>query len=196
MDENAREAEDASPFRRFPWVQLVFCLACLGTSGLVAVSYSTTWDTTIAEVRSTPIDANPWIGRYVRLHTPNERWGWMRGHHWPQEPGHYGLLDRNGIGKEWSPETIMFIRASRDPDDHEPLYELEDRMADDGYLEGRIKIDPDRIAWPLWLDTTASRFHPASIAGLVVGAMGCFIFGLYLRRWLAARRAALTTKAH
>jgi hypothetical protein len=40
-----------------------------------------------------------------------------------------------------------------------------------------------------FLDTTASRFHPASIAGLVVGAMGVFIFGLYLRRWLVERKA-------
>jgi len=36
---------------------------------------------------------------------------------------------------------------------------------------------------------TASRFHPASIAGLLVGAMGCFIFGLYLRRWIIDRKA-------
>jgi hypothetical protein len=40
------------------------------------------------------------------------------------------------------------------------------------------------------LDNAASRFHPASVAGLVVGAMGCFIFGLYLRRWLREREAA------
>ena len=40
-----------------------------------------------------------------------------------------------------------------------------------------------------YLDTTASRFHPASVAGLVVGAMGCFIFGLYLRGWLRERKA-------
>jgi len=40
-----------------------------------------------------------------------------------------------------------------------------------------------------FFDTTASRFHPASIAGLVVGAMGCFIFGLYLRAWLRERTA-------
>ena len=38
--------------------------------------------------------------------------------------------------------------------------------------------------------TTASRFTGASVAGLVVGAMGCFIFGLYLRRWLRERNSA------
>ena len=40
----------------------------------------------------------------------------------------------------------------------------------------------------------ASRFHEASLAGLVVGAMGIFIFGLYLRSYLRERRATLTTE--
>ncbi len=39
------------------------------------------------------------------------------------------------------------------------------------------------------VDASASRFHGASVAGLVVGAMGCFIFGLYLRRWMRVRKA-------
>ena len=34
-----------------------------------------------------------------------------------------------------------------------------------------------------------SRPISTSVAGLVVGAMGCFIFGLYLRRWLRERKA-------
>jgi len=29
----------------------------------------------------------------------------------------------------------------------------------------------------------------SAVAGLVVGAMGVFIFGLYLRRWLGDRKA-------
>jgi hypothetical protein len=37
--------------------------------------------------------------------------------------------------------------------------------------------------------TVTSRLHGAYVAGLVVGAMGCFIFGLYLRRWLRERKA-------
>jgi len=46
----------------------------------------------------------------------------------------------------------------------------------------------------LLLDTAASRFHPASVAGLVVAAMGMFVFGLYLRSWLHERRADPTTE--
>jgi hypothetical protein len=41
------------------------------------------------------------------------------------------------------------------------------------------------------LDTNASRFYPASVAGLVVGAMGLFVFGLYLRSWLVAKTGRL-----
>jgi hypothetical protein len=41
----------------------------------------------------------------------------------------------------------------------------------------------------LVVDAGASRFTGASIAGLVVGAMGFFIFGLYHRRWLIEMKA-------
>jgi hypothetical protein len=44
------------------------------------------------------------------------------------------------------------------------------------------------IVFEARIDTTASRFTGESVAGLVVGAMGCFIFGLYLRRWMRERR--------
>jgi hypothetical protein len=37
---------------------------------------------------------------------------------------------------------------------------------------------------------TASRWHLASIAGLVVGAMGVFVFTVALRHWLRERTAA------
>ncbi|MHC4199476.1 MAG: hypothetical protein ACYSU0_05750 [Planctomycetota bacterium] len=38
------------------------------------------------------------------------------------------------------------------------------------------------------VDIAASRFHGASIAGLVVGAMGVFVFSVALRHWLVERR--------
>jgi hypothetical protein len=34
------------------------------------------------------------------------------------------------------------------------------------------------------------RYHPASLAGLIVGAMGVSIFVLYLRAWLRERKPA------
>jgi hypothetical protein len=41
------------------------------------------------------------------------------------------------------------------------------------------------------VDTTASRFHGASITGLIVGVMGVAVFVMYLRTWLRERKACL-----
>jgi hypothetical protein len=41
---------------------------------------------------------------------------------------------------------------------------------------------------PLGLDSAASRFTGASVAGIVVAAWCSFVFGLMLGRWLRARR--------
>ena len=51
------------------------------------------------------------------------------------------------------------------------------------YTEGNVRQDPmfSVISVP-----SVVRFD---VRGLAVGAMGCFIFGLYLRRWLGERKA-------
>ncbi|MHC5054388.1 MAG: hypothetical protein ACYTKD_06690 [Planctomycetota bacterium] len=41
----------------------------------------------------------------------------------------------------------------------------------------------------LVVDATRGRLTGESVAGLVVAAMGAFVFSLYLRRWLRVRRA-------
>jgi hypothetical protein len=56
-----------------------------------------------------------------------------------------------------------------------------------GGLKGRVYYDPG----PETVDMTSHRFHPASISGLVVGAIGVFVFAVYLRSWLRERRAAV-----
>jgi len=38
-------------------------------------------------------------------------------------------------------------------------------------------------------------FHGVSIAGLVVGAMGVFVFSVALRHWLKERKAAMVQEA-
>ena len=56
-------------------------------------------------------------------------------------------------------------------------------------LVGRIGYCPkDGFPSFLSLDTTASRFHPASITGLIVGAMGVAVFVMCLRTWLRERK--------
>jgi hypothetical protein len=46
-----------------------------------------------------------------------------------------------------------------------------------------------RAKYSLMLDSSASRFTGASVAGLVVGAMGVFVFAVALRHWHGERRA-------
>jgi hypothetical protein len=58
-------------------------------------------------------------------------------------------------------------------------------------LVGRIdfaRFDDRAVGGPTML-VDASRFHPASVAGLVVAAFGTLVFALYLRRWIVERRA-------
>jgi hypothetical protein len=42
-------------------------------------------------------------------------------------------------------------------------------------------------AYEVFVNENASRLHGASIAGLVVGAMGVFVFTVALRHWLGER---------
>jgi len=46
-----------------------------------------------------------------------------------------------------------------------------------------------------FVDASASRFHPASVSGFVVGAMGVFVFAIALRHWLGERRATTALEA-
>ncbi|MHC4503055.1 MAG: hypothetical protein ACYTFI_07110 [Planctomycetota bacterium] len=54
-------------------------------------------------------------------------------------------------------------------------------------MAGRFTLSPDDLTGP-YVDVGASRFTGASIAGLLVGAMGVFVFTVALRHWLGERR--------
>lgn len=62
-------------------------------------------------------------------------------------------------------------------------------------ITGRLAFHMSLSSIPticLYVDETRSRWTGASVAGLVVGAMGAFIFALHLRRWLGVRRLTAT----
>ena len=173
-----------SPFRRFPWAQLAFCLACLTMTGWMWMRYS--------YCRSYAIDD-------LKQHLGTE---WRE---WPQDTyvqikgGRAYLF---GPIPEWG-LTACYLKAAQEDVDRvvsvrgtQPTME---QMRSEGIFRGRLHLS-DRRAWgqgqqsgnmllmEFDLRADASRFHPASIAGIVVGAMGCFIFGLYLRRWILHHR--------
>ncbi len=58
-----------------------------------------------------------------------------------------------------------------------------------GTTRGRVVIDDAMGSAFLCIDVTASRWTGASVAGLVVGAMGVFVFVAALRHWLGLRGA-------
>jgi len=59
-------------------------------------------------------------------------------------------------------------------------------------------LSAGRVSARRWSDASRRVLRDSVVrfaaAGLAVGAMGCFIFALYLRRWLVARKAAFTTE--
>jgi hypothetical protein len=93
-----------------------------------------------------------------------------------REPGSWGVAVSDGTGEV----EAMLLSSQEEPH----------REGDEVAFCGRLVLQ--EWGWsmdgsPLTLDPNASRFHPASVAGLIVGTMGAFVFALYLLSWLRAR---------
>ncbi len=162
---------------RFPYVGALLCAACLGAAAWLPLRYWTVLDVTVPEL-SAPHPASHrrqrYLGRYVRVQIPF----WY--------PNAMELPDPDGtvllqiIWDDW-PETNGRIRINLRIDRSGPSPET---TSTHSVCSGRVTHYKDNLV----LDTTASRFHPAGIAGLVVGAMGAFVFTVALRHWLGERR--------
>jgi hypothetical protein len=175
------EPEPAPVFRRFPWIQLVFCIACLSMAGWAWMRFSHAWDASFAEL----VGSTEMVERYVHIEGT--------------------VVDRlNGCFRPRTYPKILLLSGGRDPDRpgtpwprrHAYVRVLEGTRTPSGMLisiQGRAfpLVNYAVVDGPLVLvvDATVSRWHGGTIAGFVVGAMGCFIFGLYLRGWLRERRA-------
>ena len=173
MDENANTDDaDRSPFRRFPYVQLVFSVVCLAMTAWTWMRFSYCHSMKPVEAIEARADLaeDLWpAGAYVEL----------------------DCLDRP-IGTEYVPTA--------DPAWHVKLSGFGENPCARGYRNrwsptfGSATIitmhnNVSEISYEYIVFEAESRFHPASIAGIVVGAMGVFIFGLYLRAWLRERKA-------
>ena len=192
------DAEPTPVFRRFPWVQFVFCVACLAMCGYTWMRYSYAWSVMPADFGCLPwktespyastattdwsrVETHPLVGRYVAL---------------------TGIPSWPGSGSPWldmeSPsdrKTVVRVHlrpsGTLPPLDGSPVT-----------VKGRVTSPSpwifieDDFPRAFVVRADASRLHGASIAGLVVGGMGCFIFGLYLRRWLREREALAGEPLH
>ncbi|MHC4249627.1 MAG: hypothetical protein ACYS9X_10920 [Planctomycetota bacterium] len=164
------EPEATSRRYRFPWAQLVFCLACLGMAAWTWMRYSYAWPTGVREAGTvTSLDAA------LRL---EDRYASMSGHVEPALGPTEGLLC-DGRGR-----TRHMVRVGG----CEAPLPSDSRVH---HFKGRLSFHESNggLAYHGYLYVGGGCLTGASIAGLVVGAMGVFIFGLYLRRWLGDRKA-------
>jgi len=169
-----------SPFRRFPWVQLVFCVACLTMTAWTWMQFSYCWESPLSSL-ARKADSGSITGRYVQVNgIVNGGW------HLKGLAGEFLVCsdtwpDSNNQRTPFDAAVILDRTAKGPP---------EPRNHDALTVAGRVvEVDLVLEASLPTIDTTASRLHGASVAGIVVGSMGVFIFGLYLRRWVKERRA-------
>ncbi len=176
-------------FRRFPWTQLVFCIACLSMTAWTWMRYSYAWDRTPAQL----------------LHMSQ----WPKQGEWPQDA--YVALECHVA--RWLPvdESVSQITIARDTRKPSSFIAIEGGASETvvrdaklirtlgqpvaatvSVLRGRLSCQStlrDGYVSSLAFTVGSHRLSGPSIAGLVVGAMGCIIFGLYFREWVRARKA-------
>jgi len=196
MAETPQAPASPSPFRRrarqgltesgadtpgFPWVQLVFCIACLSMMAWTWMRYSWVVDTTVENL----IVAG-WADETSWRHSPTTLVRFRGSTHYVGSGSGDGLRVLSVCSPDARNGQINVLIPNSQ-------YTYSECFNTRTY-EGRVFY---RSVWTesgprsyTTIDTTAPRLVPPSVAGLVVGVMGVFIFGLYLRRWLRERKAA------
>lgn len=180
---------------RFPWVALALCLACVAAAVWLWMRYSYCWDMRPREfyeiidterLSDCPIGerAGGETGRYVRI-SGNATGYKMRLDPLPRPGSRGGTTTRRnyiGLGGEDTWEGPVFVRVPR-------ALDWPGMQGKHFTFTGRVIRSPPRLLlsagrYPRYvIDSTRSRFHAASISGLVVGAWGVFIFTTAFLHW-------------
>ncbi len=161
---------------RFPYVAALLCAACIGAAAWTWMRYSYCWDITEWTTQQHKGEKGGWPDQaYASL---TGRVEYIRDYRDPEGFGVITLM--------WTCET------GSNGDDIKVKDPTVFHLGQTASVRGRAHLgysEQDGEAYLYWLDTYASRLHGASIAGLVVGAMGVFVFTVALRHWLNQRRA-------
>ncbi len=162
---------------RFPWVALALCVLSMGAAAWLWMRYSYRWDVAgkdLPQLRpvvpgdsdvsavDSALEENPLAGRYVRFR------GELVG---GADPCFFKVTDPQGAFA-WLLVGALDFPAKRHWAQRE--------------FVGRVVVvcgdGPTPRALPV-IDIAAGRFTGASIAGLVVGAWGVFVFAAAFLHW-------------
>jgi hypothetical protein len=166
----ARDPDPTTPGARFPYAAAAFACACVAAAVWTFMLYSYAWDVRTDDFAGGDRwGPHPLAGRYVRLHRPAEgRWSryWSAGDGLAEYLDHLASGFSTGGGPVWVP--IKGLPEGASPE----------------VIHGRVVAETSMGSTAmrfLGAHATASRWTGASVAGLVVGAMGVFVFALHLR---------------
>ncbi len=181
-------SDDPAKPPRFPFVAALLCAACIGLATWTWMRYSYCWTLTRGLPSSFLLGRRFPLDAYVRIEgTPGacDMFGLS-----PPTDSRRGGVMLVRMGKRvYGDGTVGYTAKVRvfgagAPPSSELLV-LSGRLTDSTIVHGENGADHQADAD---LNTSLRRFHPASIAGLAVGAMGVFVFAVALRAWLRERR--------
>ena len=201
---------------RFPYVAALLCTACLGAAAWTWMRFSYAWEVTPRTLIDAfdSGEGGSWKRAYVSVHghIVSVIFGSASP---PVPPSAYVNVAQERTKAEADArvrELQAELRAKVSEEEYREFerthgpgvlsvsakwpdmdYQVPVRITSDEWasrsrgslFNGRVVEHPRGLA----VDTTVSRFHGASIAGLVVGAMGVFVFSVALRHWLGERGA-------
>ena len=197
---------------RFPYVAAGLCAACLATAVWLWMRYSYCWDVAPGQLAGSRTSAreSKWDGCYVTFQSvPRD----LNAFSLSNDPldcifirGQVGVFsDEHGTALELPSQRHSDLGWDGTLDGLPVLRPAEAAGVSSGelvswsgrasYLDGVFTDIRGLGPVVIVIDPTASPWTGASIAGLVVGAMGVFVFSVALRHWLREHRAAVAQAA-
>jgi len=183
------EAPDpTTPGARFPWAAAAFACACVATAAWTYMLFSYAWPISLRDLGRRRMPARG-LARHEAMHPMLDRYVVVTGI----------LVKRPLEATMMFPPSGWLLRLGDRHPKHQisgfsrvcHLRGVSTKVGTPMEIRGRLAVHESWSSIPtvsLYVDATRSRWTGASVAGLVVGAMGVFIFALHLRRWLRVRR--------
>ncbi|MHC4200542.1 MAG: hypothetical protein ACYSU0_11165 [Planctomycetota bacterium] len=191
-------AEPPAKAPRFPYVGALLCAACLVTSIWLVFKYWYCWEVTPKDLieGASPIGLGGWENCYVHVRGRSgatiRGGGWVPGVLDPQEGGPFVEV----FGEPWkAPMTgrvtsLRALASKRAPLKWIPVGDEPEDISGNWYQVGDEYLHETHVSTRPLVDASSGRWTAEPIAGLVVGAMGVFVFAAALRQWLTVRRRA------